>query len=271
MEIHELKRSVLGLIAKDKLEEAIDLISENIKNNDEINELILQSARYNDIKKQVREGIIDFSKADQVKSQIRRNILELITALEEEVNFKREVFGKHDEAVADPEKIDVFLSVGTPHQDFQKEFIDQLKAELQQYNIQLETLGSTFWALKNPLVALRDKMRTVSGCIVLAMERFHVKNGIYKSQSPQEFTVENEYYSTTWNQLEGGMAYQLNLPLLIMKEDKLKAEGIFDGKLHEWTIVHINPQNPSGLKEGAVNALLKAWVEEVHKYREKKV
>ena len=124
-----------------------------------------------------------------------------------------------------------------------------------------------------PILCIHDslfainKMNTVSGCVVLAMERFYVKSGTYKRESAQEITVENEYYSTAWNQLEGGMAYQLNLPLLILKENNLKVEGIFDGQLHEWMIVRIDPKRPADLKEGAVSHLLKAWVDEVQKFK----
>ncbi|GJM31243.1 MAG: hypothetical protein DHS20C18_02440 [Saprospiraceae bacterium] len=265
MDIISLKKSVTTLIAKNKLDEAIDLLSQNIMDSSEVNEIILQSARFNDVKKQLRDGVIDNSEANQVKNQIRRNILELVSAIEEEVKYKREVFGKGNEQKED--YIIAFLSVGTPHHDYQKKYIDALKAHLLEYKIQLETLGSTFWALKNPLVALRKKMESVSGCVIVALERLHVKKGIYKSKSPQEAVVENEYYSTAWNQLEGGMAYQMNLPLLILKEEKLKMEGIFDGQLHEWMIVKINPENPGELKEGPVGALIKAWVDEVSNFK----
>ncbi len=264
MDIDDLKKKVTMLVAKDKLDDAIDLLSKNIQDSSEINEIILQSARFNDVKKQLRDGVIDFSEANQVKNQIRRNILDLVSAIEEEMKYKREIFGKESEK--SDAMLTAFLSVGTPHNDFQKEYIESLKALLKEHNIQLETLGSTFWALKNPLVALRKKMTTVSGCVIVAMERLHVKEGIYKRESPQEAVVENEYYSTAWNQLEGGMAYQMNLPMLILKEDRLKMEGIFDGQLHEWMIVKIDPKNPAELREGAVGALINSWVNEVHNY-----
>ena len=109
-------------------------------------------------------------------------------------------------------------------------------------------------------------MKMGHGTIILAMERFHSKQGVFKESSDQEKLVGDQYFATVWTQLEAAMAYQLGLPLLILKEEKLVAEGMFDPGINEWTIVRINSKDPSELKRNPIKGLIDSWIEAVKRH-----
>jgi hypothetical protein len=160
-------------------------------------------------------------------------------------------------------KIATFLSVGEPHNSAQLDYLEKLVTYLSRRNIAAQTLGRTFWSIMNPLKPVREKMQEVYGVVVLAMERFHSKGGIYKECSPLERKVGDQYFATPWTQIEAAMAYQLRLPILILKDEKLVAEGMFDPGIHEWMIVRINPNNPDGITRLPVKAFIDDWIEAV--------
>jgi len=76
------------------------------------------------------------------------------------------------------EKIPTFLSVGEPHKESQRKYLDTLVNYLNRHGIAAETLGRSFWSIENPLKPVQRKMREVYGAVILAMERFHSKEGL---------------------------------------------------------------------------------------------
>ena len=81
------------LIANDELEESIELIKKMIEINEHINFLVLQSARYKDLKSAINLNIIDWSNALLEKSKIRKGLLDFIDDLnadlyQEQVYFR---------------------------------------------------------------------------------------------------------------------------------------------------------------------------------------
>jgi len=163
-------------------------------------------------------------------------------------------------------RIPIFLSVGHTHNVTQRKYLDALVLYLRRNGISAETLGETFWSIQAPLIPIQHKMLEVYGAAILAMERSHLIRGVYEQGSPSERTVVDQYYATVWNHIEAAMAYQLKLPLLILKEEKLVAEGMFDPGIHEWLIVQIKPNNPYELKLNPIKGFINSWIEAVKKY-----
>ena len=163
------------------------------------------------------------------------------------------------------EKIPVFLSVGEPHKESQRKYLDTLITYLKRHGIATETLGRSFLSIENPLRPVQHKMHEVYGAAILAMERFRSRKGVYKEGSASERVVGDQYFATVWTHIEAAMAYQLELPLLILKEEKLIAEGIFDPGIHEWMIIRINPENPEELKRDPIKAYIDSWIETVRR------
>jgi len=162
-------------------------------------------------------------------------------------------------------RIPTFLSFGTPHNDLQLEYLKTLTRYLNRRGIAAETLGRTFWSIEHPLKPVRAKMQSVYGVVVLAMERFHSKGGIYKESSRCRKVVRDQYFATVWTHIEAAMAYQLELPLLILKDEKLVAEGMFDPGIHEWIVVRINSENPHEIRIDPIKGFIDSWIEAVRR------
>ncbi len=80
-------KKIRQLIANDELKEAIHLLQELLQNSPKLNEAILQSARLNDVSRQIQLGIIEYDQANLTKNQIRKGVLDLL----DEVDAKQTV------------------------------------------------------------------------------------------------------------------------------------------------------------------------------------
>ena len=86
MALNNYLNQVGELIGKDELPLAIAMLHKLLKNSPKLDEVILQSARYNDITKQIRLGTVDFNQANLGKNQIRYAILDLVQDIEGSVS-----------------------------------------------------------------------------------------------------------------------------------------------------------------------------------------
>ncbi|MBK8424952.1 MAG: hypothetical protein IPL27_02750 [Lewinellaceae bacterium] len=267
MSTPEIQRNVELHLAKGELREAVDLMmaaTENSSTNIREKTINLSGRFYDWYQEYMSGNEVEVSE----KNQIRKALLELVRELPDldKPKFVSEP-PAHNIATADPNApIKVYLSVGTPHNAIQQRYLDTLKEQLATHKIQAQTLGSTFWSVKKPLLPIQKSMKEVSGCLVLALERFFAVEGIYKRGSEQEKKISQEQYSTPWSQIEAAMAYQAGLPLFIMKDENIRGEGMLDPATHDWMIVHINPEHPEELLKDPIRAFLKSWVEEVRAF-----
>lgn len=72
------------LIAKDDFKTAIQQLSALLKDSPLLDEAVQQSARYNNVLKQIRLGLVDFQTANIAQNQILNGILELLREIEEQ-------------------------------------------------------------------------------------------------------------------------------------------------------------------------------------------
>lgn len=259
MQPAEIKNQAELYLGKGELDEVFDLLNRELKSSKYKEQLILLSQQFSDLMKVV--NVIGYEEISKRKSQITLPLLEL---LDDYVKTKTPLSSKPN---TDPDSvISVYLSVGTPHNDIQTQYLQRLRNVLEGLNIKTETLGSTFWSVKKPLSPIQKRMTEVSGCIVLAMERFYAVEGLYKRGSKDERRVEKAMYPTPWSQIEAAMAYQVGLPILMLKDKSLCGEGMFDPTTHDWFIVEINPEQPEELETGLVHSLLESWTEEVRAF-----
>jgi hypothetical protein len=97
MDIRKFTDNIGELIAKDDLQTAIDLLHKLLAKSAKLDEVIMQSARYTDITKQIRLGTVNFEEANVTKNKIRFAILDLLRDIEEQVDLnddlKNEISG----------------------------------------------------------------------------------------------------------------------------------------------------------------------------------
>ncbi len=266
----EIQRNAEKYLAKGELREAIDWLMEVTENypGNFREKLINLSGRFYDWQQEFLGGTSKDEGALSEKNLIRKALLELIKEMpgDEKPKLGAESPAKKVEQDDPNEPIKIYLSVGTPHNEVQQHYLDTLKKQLAKYHIEAQTLGSTFWSVKKPLLPIQKSMNEVSGCLVLAMERFFAVKGIYKRGSEQEKTISDELYATPWSQIEAAMAYQAGLPLFIMKDEKIRGEGMLDPATHDWMIVHINTEHPEELLKDPIRAFIQSWAEEVRAF-----
>lgn len=74
-------KNIQDLIAQDQLPQAIKLLKKLLENSPKLDEVILQSARLQSIRKQVRTGQVNFEDGNVTHNQIRAGVLELVTEI----------------------------------------------------------------------------------------------------------------------------------------------------------------------------------------------
>jgi tetratricopeptide (TPR) repeat protein len=71
-------------IAQDDVKTAIQQLSVLLKNSPRLDEAVQQSARYNNVLKQIRLGLVDFAAANITQNQIRQGLIDLLREIEEQ-------------------------------------------------------------------------------------------------------------------------------------------------------------------------------------------
>ena len=75
--------NIRAKIARNELADALQSLRELLDNSPHLDEAIVQSARFHDIRKQIRLGLVSDAEADITQNQIRAGLLELLRELEE--------------------------------------------------------------------------------------------------------------------------------------------------------------------------------------------
>jgi hypothetical protein len=127
--------------------------------------------------------------------------------------------------------IPVFLSYPKPFLQRQKEFVDAVSAYLEKRGLTGRTLGVTDYGINAPLTAIRGLMVECNGIITIAFTRIKIINALSKPESDlrQECTsIDQQWLTSPWCHIEPAMAFQLGLPILILREKGVIADGVLE-------------------------------------------
>ncbi len=83
MHTENFLRQIRNLIAADELEAALLQLRALLENSPKLDEAILQSARFQDIRKQIRKGTVSYAEASLTKNQIQAGLLDLLREMDE--------------------------------------------------------------------------------------------------------------------------------------------------------------------------------------------
>lgn len=125
----------------------------------------------------------------------------------------------------------IFLSYPKPYLKRQEYFINQVTEYLQERSLMPRTLGVTDYDMDAPLTAIRRLMLESNGLITIAFRRSLVKAGIGKPSSDigeKEYDISGQWLTSPYCQIEPAMAYQIGLPVLILREKGVVADGILE-------------------------------------------
>lgn len=256
MIINELR----NLLGDGELTEVLEILRKNVSQSEHLHKVTSLSFRNAELKRQRDSGGVENQSYKAEQNQIVDSLQNLLDQLERQAAMA-------SEQAATPPALLAYLSVGTPHREEQAHFVEFLRNHLRLKGVQLETLGSTNYSSRKPLIPIKQRMERMSGCVVLAMERFFCKDGYYRKGSDRQELVPEIYLTTAWTHIEAAMAYQIGLPMLILREKKVRSEGMIDMNTHDWNIYEFDPLDTKSITDGPLGQVIEGWVEEVRDFK----
>lgn len=130
-------------------------------------------------------------------------------------------------------KIPVFVSRPAPHLAEQRDFVEALTLELERRGFNCLTMGpGAAYDCDAPLVGIRRILSHCCGLVSVAFRRAHVVTGIRYPGSIEEdrptTDMSDIWLTSPYCQIEPAMAFQLGLPILILREKGVLAEGVLE-------------------------------------------
>ena len=216
MKFEQLEKEIRLLVSQNKLREAINLLNDFFTEDDDLDDITIQSSNYYSVLEKEVRGTADALEVELVLNKLRSNILQLLRSKKEYIRYKEQTFGEtsHPDKI-DTEEIKVFFSVGSPHNDEQQVYINELVAYFKSNGIKLETLKN--WNDNDPILPIINELKASNGCFVLALERYFVSEGTEKRGSDQESKILDKSFTSPWLHIEAAIARSLDLPLIIFK------------------------------------------------------
>ncbi|WP_417888225.1 hypothetical protein [Zunongwangia sp.] len=127
--------------------------------------------------------------------------------------------------------ISIFLSYPKPFNSEQEKFITTIKEYLKQRGFEPRTLGVTDYDMDEPLTAIRRLMLESNGLLTIAFKRTLIESGKGKPNSDIgeiQYDLSNKWITSPYCQIEPAMAFQIGLPILILREEGVIADGILE-------------------------------------------
>lgn len=153
--------------------------------------------------------------------------------------------------------MDVFVSVGTGLSPEQEQFVHAVESRLRALGLEPKTIGRNTFTVDAPLRAVKDLMDGSRGVVVIALERFQFPRGVERAGSAQERELADVRLPTVWNQIEAAMAYVKGLPLLVIVDENIRADGLLE-KGNDWFVQSLAP-TPAALDGDAFTGILANW------------
>lgn len=161
------------------------------------------------------------------------------------------------------EGLDIFLSVGRISTQRQEDFITALEEFLINEGFNPRIIGRTEFSSQQPLKFIAEVMRECAGTVVIAFERIFIESGVEMRKSQSAQLIKEERLPSIWNQIEAGMAYVLDHPLLVIKEHGLKKEGVLEFG-YDWYVQNVTI-DPIIIKSDLFIGVFKDWKNRVLK------
>jgi hypothetical protein len=155
----------------------------------------------------------------------------------------------------------IFVSVGATATAEQESFVRLIEDRLRSESLTPKTVGRNTFSADAPLKAITELMEHCSGIVVIALERSYFPAGLDKRGGPRQVSLTDTRLPTPWNQIEAAMAYTKHLPLLVIVEAGLKAEGLLESG-YDWYVQTL-PLEATALSSNEFNGVLADWKDKV--------
>lgn len=168
--------------------------------------------------------------------------------------------------------VSVFLSYPRAYNDEQQNFVDKLSEYLKSRGYEPRTLGVTDYDMEAPLKAIRRLMLESNGLITIAFRRAHIIDGKGKPDTENEYSLSGKWLTSPYSHIEPAMAFQIGLPVLIMREAGVISDGILEQGVLGTYMPEFDLDNPSSayLDSGEFAQIIRQWESQVGRVVDKK-
>ena len=177
-------------------------------------------------------------------------------------------------------KIRVFLSRPNQFTDEQDYLIKSIKSFFLEKNIETITLQAKHYSPYESLTTLKKKKKRCYGMIILAFGHTYIESGKIKKGGinresffeSQEKDLNKTWITSTFCQIEGAMAISNKIPILIIKQENLKSDGILKNDEKIFNAQNFNLKSKDSINEYINNfetEQIKSWLEKVYDNYEK--
>lgn len=128
----------------------------------------------------------------------------------------------------------VFISKGSAATVEQRLFVDAILDTLKTVGLDPRIMNENEWSHEQPLKSIKKIIAECDGVVIIAFTRTVFEKG---KEIKKDKTIELKDISlpTTWNHIEGALAYSFDIPILVIAENGLKSEGLIE-KGYDWTV-----------------------------------
>jgi hypothetical protein len=157
--------------------------------------------------------------------------------------------------------VNVFLSVGRTSSPAQETFVASVERYMTTRGLRSRTVGRNEFTHKQPLKLVDDLMNRCAGALVIALERIFIETAIDRRGSTNAQQIRGTALPTPWNQIEAAFGYDKKLPLLVIKEDCVREEGLLEGR-YDW-YVHSTSLDLNFLASAEFEGTFESWCRDV--------
>jgi hypothetical protein len=162
-------------------------------------------------------------------------------------------------------KIPVFVSCPTTLNPQQNHARDRISRELSRLQLEPRALGRSDYPSEFPLREVFVIAKHCSGGIILGFEQFRATAGVWKrGTKPLQRIARGKpvVFPTSWNHLEAGILFGMQLPLLIFREESVTG-GVFDEGVTDVFIHNIPDGDIRGANLEALREVMLKWSSKV--------
>ena len=159
----------------------------------------------------------------------------------------------------------IFLSYPKPYTETQQKFVFKLVEYLQLRGYEPRTLGVTDYDMDAPLKAIRRLMLESNGLITIAFRRILIRDGQSKPDTEDAYAIHQNWLTSPWSHIEPAMAFQIGLPVLILREAGVLEDGILEKGVLGTYMPEFNLEKPleTYLQSKEWNQLIRKWETQV--------
>ena len=129
------------------------------------------------------------------------------------------------------------------------------KELLKKKGIEVKYYKRDHYPKDSQLTKVKESILQADAMIAFGLKQIEIKSG---RLNPDREEIENEVWlPTPWNEIEVGMGVMANLPILLVRDDKIEI-GVFDKVISEYKIKSLSASTP--LEDIEKNSEFKMWL-----------